>query len=870
MVLTPRLHSNKVCCSPHCVTLASRRLVCGRVAERQTRASPDSAVSAVNGNPVPEARGPKFTKFFEKVGVEEFIDPLHIGGVMKARFIDWEVREVGMDGRVARMPEDEAPEWWGASEPAEKESVGTESREANAYHCGSDGVDQTELYRRAYEDGYLLGDNAAEFVREKCGTGAFENIVKFSNSTQKGAVLALGDAVSENIWKAHPQATKESGSADHRRRLFEWKFDGGVEAMAAAYKIRGAIAGLLRESLAVVPFKLLSDKVIYYAAVNAERNQFLLSCMDQWEAARVLYFFGAGYSSETLLVHLGRSKASREGWQLISKLRREFPSYFPDVRVDVHERETESSGAVVELSWSRKYSPVGLYKGSRWKFVLVKAGWDTTAIQRAIERRLDLPKDTMHFAGVKDKFGVTYQFATLPVTHSERQLREAVDSINARMRSRDMFVKVSGFEREYVEGIRDVEEGSAEKLRASKLAETGFINYYGLQRFGINPHHDESRHSNVDIGAALVSGDYERAARLILTPAASDGRDVAEVLREWQVTGDSSVAVGELQKIRSRDRDVEMWSRMMSAIATQPSADGYRRSLRTGVPRSILQIHFLAYQSCLWNRMASRRIRECGLEVVPGDVVWCKEKGDITVVDSSRERYSIDDVLVPTWGSQLEGKDKLLKLGINTRHVYAELLKDSVSRGEASDSILREDLDLDFSRSLGVRARLPSIPRRLVAKPQGLNCWEEAEEEKRNLMLEFFLPRGCYATMLLREIMEEGAELATSTQSMSGANHLVAGFLQIGGVVVRRMSDGVYTLPLDLNALGYHFDRLDFGILQIAAFNHGDVEMSNSATRMIVAPRRAQVLCTVTLTPIQRTSVGIFNNFSHVTCAFAL
>ncbi|KAF4663308.1 hypothetical protein FOL46_004827 [Perkinsus olseni] len=763
MVLTPRLHSNKVCCSPHCVALVSRRLVCGRVAERQTRAPPDSVVSAANGNRVPEARGPKFTKFSNRVGVEEFIDPLHIGGVMKARFIDWEVREVGMDGRVARMSEDEAPEWWGASEPAEKESVGTESREANAYHCGNDGVDQTELYRRAYEDGYLLGDNAAEFVRGRCGTGALENIVKFSNFTQKvvsgnrpgqGAVLALGDAVSENIWKAYPQATKESGSADHRRRLFEWKFDGGLEAMAAAYKIRGAIAGLLRESLAVVPFKLLSDKVIYYAAVNAERNQFLLSCMDQWEAARVLYFFGAGYSSETLLVHLPRLNARSEGRQLVAKLRREFSSYFPDMRVDIHEQETESSGAVVELSWSRKYSPVGLYKGSRWKFVLVKAGWDTTAIQRAIERRLDLPKDTMHFAGVKDKFGVTYQFATLPVTHSERQLREAVDSINARMRSRDMFVKVSGFKRDDVEGsttelrhgmlsgnffrlrVRDVEEGSAEKLRASKLAETGFINYYGLQRFGINPHHDESRHSNVDIGAALVSGDYERAARLILTPAASDGRDVAEVLREWQVTGDSSVAVGELQKIRSRDRDVEMWSRMMSAIATQPAADGYRRSLRTGVPRSILQIHFLAYQSCIWNRMASRRIRECGLEVVPGDVVWCKDKGDITVVDSSRERYSIDDVLVPTWGSQLEGKDKLLKLGINTRHVYAELLKDSVSRGEASDRILREDLDIDFSRSLGVRARLPSIPRRLVAKPQGLECWDEVEEEKRNLMLE--------------------------------------------------------------------------------------------------------------------------------------
>lgn len=39
----------------------------------------------------------------------------------------------------------------------------------------------------------------------------------------------------------------------------------------------------------------------------------------------------------------------------------------------------------------------------------------------------------------------------------------------------------------------------------------------------------------VDIGAALVSGDYEKAAKLILTPAGCDKRKVADVglLKGW-------------------------------------------------------------------------------------------------------------------------------------------------------------------------------------------------------------------------------------------------------------------------------------------------------------------------------------------------
>ncbi|KAF4675868.1 hypothetical protein FOL47_007109 [Perkinsus chesapeaki] len=703
---------------------------------------------------VPEARGPKFAGFLKQVGVEEFIQPLSIGGVMKARFVDWEVREVSLDGQVARLPEDGTVELWETVEAAVVHRQTGVTSAPGDYQTREDGrVDYTEDYRQAYEEGYQLGGRAAEFIRETCGEGAAEQIEKFNNSVRK-----LGT----------------SGEKDYRRRLFTWAFEAGPGGIAVAYKIRGALAGMMKGSLAVVPLKLLSDKVIFYGAVETKRNDFLLSCMDEFEAARVLYFFGAGYSSDTMLVLL--KKSSGKGRPVVSKLTRQCGVHFPDMRIAVYQEETESSGAVVELSWSRKYSPVGLYGGGRWRFVIGKSGWDTTAMQRTIERRLDLPKDSMHVAGLKDKFGVTYQFATLPATHTEGEIQRAIEGINSLVKTGDVALRVGEFKKTengqnsaqlrhgMLSGncfrlrIRDVRgERAVGKVRQSSMGEVGFINYFGLQRFGINPHHDHSRHTNVDIGAALVSGDYERAVRLILTPATSDTRDVADVLRDWHESGQASVAAERLGKIRSRERDFEMWSRMLNQIAAQPNSEGFRRSLRAGVPRELLQIHLLAFQSCLWNRMASKRFREGGLKVLPGDVVLDRQTGVLSIAGSSTERYSVEDVFIPAWGSQLGDKDKLLKIGINTRSLYRELLEDSVSRGEASPRLLEETLDLDFSRSLGVRARLPCIPRRFLAKPEGFRCSEEIEGDQRNLILEFFLPRGSYATMLLREVMEEGS-----------------------------------------------------------------------------------------------------------------
>lgn len=101
---------------------------------------------------------------------------------------------------------------------------------------------------------------------------------------------------------------------------------------------------------------------------------------------------------------------------------------------------------------------------------------------------------------------------------------------------------------------------------------------------------------------------------------------------------------------------------------------------------------------------------------------------------------------------------------------YTDLVADSIERGEAPLRA-REGLEHDLTEILACRVRNVSIARPLVVRPLAMSAKEEVGKGstgKSNLILEvssgrmklsadvvmvqFFLPRGSYATSLLREI----------------------------------------------------------------------------------------------------------------------
>jgi len=198
------------------------------------------------------------------------------------------------------------------------------------------------------------------------------------------------------------------------------------------------------------------------------------------------------------------------------------------------------------------------------------------------------------------------------------------------------------------------------------------------------------------------------------------------------------------------------------------------------IPRNSRLIYGHAYQSYVWNAMASLRLSESGLKITIGDLVSDGEddKGhmrvrEVTQSDVEATVLTMYDVVLP-----LPGYDV----------VYPSLLKEKYMDFMAKDEITPEHFNTNKIRDLN----LPGGYRKLLVKPKGVEYkvmrYEDKEaplsltqREKRNgtpeptgdpegsltaVRLAFSLPSSCYATMAVREILKH----PTSTAFMSSLN----------------------------------------------------------------------------------------------------
>jgi len=362
--------------------------------------------------------------------------------------------------------------------------------------------------------------------------------------------------------------------------------------------------------------------------------------------------------------------------------------------------------------------------------------WETHRLIEQIASLLHIPPEFIGYAGIKDKRAVTTQLMSFPVSMERvRNVHLADVTIDILYRSARPVYPGKLIGNRFAITIRDV-EGDTDAVESimKEVQELGFIpNFFGVQRFGI------MRPITHVVGRHLLKNEMEKAVMTyIANPLEGESEESYRPRKFLEETGDFSAALPKYPEKLAFER------RVIQYLAAHP---GEWKEALFQLPKNLIRMFLHAYQSYLFNRILSRRMTE-GLsffKAYEGDIIIPCDTG---IEVQSREGIQVTPTNLRKINHQIE-RHRCFPSGaiIGYDTVWAE-----GKMGIMEKKILEEE---DISEQEFTMPHLPEFAcrglRRITAIPLKTIRWNF---EGKNLHLKFFLPKGCYATTVLREIMK--------------------------------------------------------------------------------------------------------------------
>ncbi|ETN46157.1 uncharacterized protein HMPREF1541_00341 [Cyphellophora europaea CBS 101466] len=475
---------------------------------------------------------------------------------------------------------------------------------------------------------------------------------------------------------------------------------------------------------------------------------------------------------------------------------------------------------VGKLSWIER-------GGEHCHFTLYKEMKDTMESISFLAYLMKKNARDFQIAGTKDRRAATVQRVSVWRVEAERV---AALNRNQTMRNAtlgDFEYRTSGLQlgdlsgNEFVVTLRDCRfiDGSndTEAIRSSLQASLanartdGFLNYYGLQRFGTF-----AVRSDV-IGLQLLKGDFEGACNSILDyPTSALNEDDSTVGRDDR---DRARAIKIFKETNSIRDSLAVMPKRLSAETAVIRALGRKGNDFLGalmtLQRNMRQMYVHAYQSLVWNTAATNRWRLWGNRVIEGDLVLVKEHNDkdadgaaadegvdadgevvihaegedrakgeesfdraraLTQTEAESGKYSIFDLVLP-----LPGFDVIYPQNESGGDYYKEIMgKDGLDpfdmrRGQKDFSLsgsyrkivarIGADFDVQAHRYTQDDEQFVLTDREALMgkrtdekRPEVEDGVPAAEEQKTAAVLKFQLGTSQYATMVLRELSSGGLE----------------------------------------------------------------------------------------------------------------
>lgn len=361
--------------------------------------------------------------------------------------------------------------------------------------------------------------------------------------------------------------------------------------------------------------------------------------------------------------------------------------------------------------------------GSHTYFLLEKAGLTTPQAVHDIARELNVRRHEIGFAGLKDSKAITRQWMSVEHVDPERLAKldlarlRILETTRHRNKLRLGHLKGNAFTIK----VRQTEPQRLAELQdaLAELTRRGVPNYFGSQRFGY-------RGDSWAIGQAIVRRQIDAAVALVVgRPTPEDYGDILQA-RQLYERGEYLLAARAWPAVFHTER------RVLKSLA---QSGGNPRRGFGAIDRTTRTFYVSAYQSYLFNQVMTARL-PAGLDQLwEGDLAWLHASGAVFRV----ENVEVEQPRADTFDISPTGP------------LFGYRMTEPTGRpGDLEASILAaEGLSPDAFHQAPLHVKGARRPLRF--RPDDARLSLGADERGPYLELRFVLPRGCYATALLRE-----------------------------------------------------------------------------------------------------------------------
>jgi tRNA pseudouridine13 synthase len=376
--------------------------------------------------------------------------------------------------------------------------------------------------------------------------------------------------------------------------------------------------------------------------------------------------------------------------------------------------------------------------GEHVYFEIEKRGMTTFEAIERIARALGVPDRAIGYAGLKDSRAVTRQVLSVHQADEAKVGRLEIPGIQVHWikRHRNKLRPGHLFGNRFRITVREVVPDALDRARPilDVLERRGVPNAFGVQRFG-------SRRDSHLIGRAICIGrDKEVVDRIVGNPSPFENNPIVVDARRRYEAGELEESLGGFPPTFVTERNL-----LRGLLG---SGGDYSVAARR-IPRKIRKLYLAAFQSYLFNRTLWRRLESFD-RILVGDLAYKHVNGAVfSVEEAGPEIETRVAAFEISPSGPLHGYKAVRPFGDPLR------IEDGIVQEEGFD---RETLPHIF-RNVQIKGE-----RRALRIPI-LELEIHDGEEEGTFVLTFALPRGSYATTVLREVMKTNEDALVTDEA---------------------------------------------------------------------------------------------------------